>query len=197
MTTSQGRSAQRERTRQAILEGARKLMLEGKTVTVAAAAAERGVSKATSYRYFSDPSVLVAEAILDIGVKTYEEVVGNAQDLRGKLRSICLYFIELSLENEAGFRQFLGAAMTAWTAENPATARGGRRVKMFRRALSEHESGLSAEQIENLVRALSATTGIEAMIALFDVADATPSQARETVAFMADAIFDHAIGRNS
>ncbi len=190
MTKSHDRTAQRERTRQAILEGARQLLFEGKTVTVTAAAAVKGVSKATSYRYFSDASVLVAEAVLDVSVKPYEEVVASAQDLRSKLRAICLYFLDLSLENEAGFRQFLAAAMTEWRAGSTATARGGRRVKMFRQALSEHETGLSKKQCDTLVRALSASTGLEAVIALIDVAGATQKQARETAAFMVDAIVD-------
>ncbi len=162
-------------------------------MTVAGAAAANGVSKATSYRYFSDPSVLVAEAVLDVAVKPYEDIVADAQDLRGKLRAICLYFLDLSIENEAGFRQFLGAAMTEWAAGSAATARGGRRVKMFRRALSEEKNTLSSERRDTLVRALSAATGLEAMIALIDVAGATPEQARETVAFMADAIIDRTL----
>jgi AcrR family transcriptional regulator len=195
MNKSQGRSAQRERTRQAILDGARKLLFEGKTVTVAAAAAENGVSKATSYRYFSDPSVLVAEAVLDVAVKSYEDIVATSHDLRGRLKAICLYYLDLSLENETGFRQFLAAAMTEWTADSPTTARGGRRVKMFRRALSEYDTGLSSEQSDTLVRALSVSTGLEAMIALIDVAGATPKQARETVAFMVDAIVDRTLGK--
>ncbi len=93
-------------------------------------------------------------------------------------------------------RQFLAAAMTEWTAEKPrkATTRGGRRVKMFRRALAEHDTGLTPEQCDTLVRALSAATGLEAMIALLDVAGATPQQARDTVAFMADACIEHMIG---
>lgn len=148
------------------------------------------MSKATSYRYFSDASVLVAEAVLDVSVKPYEAVIADAQDLRSKLNAICLYYLDLSLQNEAGFRQFLAAAMTGWRAGSTATARGGRRIKMFRQALSEHDTGLSSEQSDILVRALSASTGLEAMIALIDVAGATPQQARETTAFMVDAIID-------
>ena len=190
MVKSPNRSAQRDRTRQAIIDGAKKLLKEGKPITVAGAAAVSGVSKATSYRYFSDPSVLIAETAHDVVMKPYEEVVAEVDDLQGKLRLICLYFFDQALENEAGFRQFLAAAMTAWASDRAATTRGGRRIKMFRRALSEHETELTNEQSEKLVRTLSAATGIEAMLALTDVAGATPKQAREAVAFMADAIVD-------
>lgn len=190
MTKSHDRTAQQERTRQAILDGARQLLSEGKTVTVTAAASRNGVSKATSYRYFSDASVLVSEAVIDVSVKPYEAVVADAPDLRGKLKAICLYFLDLSLMNEPGFRQFMAAAMTEWRAGSTATKRGGRRIKMFRQALAEHDTGLSREQCDTLVRALSASTGLEAMIALIDVAGATQQEARETVAFMVDAIVD-------
>ena len=118
----------------------------------------------------------------------------DAQDLREKLKAICLFFFDLALENEVGFRQFLAAAMSEWKEGSPASTRGGRRVKMFRRALMEHNTGLSPKQIDTLVRALSASTGMEALIALTDVAGATPQQARETITFMVDAIVDRLIG---
>ena len=89
MPKTKGRSAQRARTRQAILDGARKLLSDGKPVTVAAAAAETGISKATSYRYFSDADLLVAEAVLDIAVKPYDAVIsggpGPARQAQGDL----------------------------------------------------------------------------------------------------------------
>ncbi|SMY06137.1 TetR/AcrR family transcriptional regulator [Flavimaricola marinus] len=193
MPKIQGRSAQRARTRQAILDGARKLLSEGKTVTVAAAAAENGVSKATSYRYFSDADLLVAEAVLDITTKPYEAVVSGATDLRSKLKAICLYYLDLAFEHEPEFRQFLAASMRAWTAESKGATRGGRRVSMFHRALSEHETGLSDDQRETLVCGLSASTGMEALIALIDVAGATPDQARDVVGFMVEAMLDRAL----
>ena len=190
MPKTKGRSTQRARTRQAILDGARQLLSEGKTVTVAAAAAETGISKATSYRYFSDADLLVAEAVLDIAVKPYDAVISGAPDLRGKLKAICLYFLDLALENEPEFRQFLAASMRAWSADNKMAVRGGRRVSMFHRALSEHETGLSEDQKETLVCGLSVSTGMEALIALIDVAGASPDRARDVVSFMVDAMLD-------
>ena len=82
MKTGPGRTAQKNRTRKAILDGARTLLAEGQQVTVAAAAEKHGISKATAYRYFSDPAVLVAEAGLDISVRSYEEITRDAADLR-------------------------------------------------------------------------------------------------------------------
>ncbi|WP_316013401.1 TetR/AcrR family transcriptional regulator [Roseobacter sp. HKCCA0434] len=192
MTDSPGRTAQRARTRQAILDGARQLLDEGQPVTVAAAAARNGVSKATSYRYFPDSDLLVTEAALHIAVAPYDQIVRDCPDLRGKLQAICLYFLDLALSNEAGFRQFIAATMRSWRPDSTAPPRGARRITMFRQALAEHESDLADEQQDRLVRALCAATGMEAMIAMIDVAAASPDQAREAVRFTVDALLDRA-----
>ena len=63
------RTAQKARTREALLDATRSLIADGIPVTVQRAADEAGISKATAYRYFSDPSLLVAEAGLKVGLE--------------------------------------------------------------------------------------------------------------------------------
>ena len=46
------RANQRRRTRAAVMEGARALLREGQVPSIADAAEEAGVSRATAYRYF-------------------------------------------------------------------------------------------------------------------------------------------------
>ena len=189
-----GRASQKERTRMAILDGARQLLTEGAPVTVAAAAERHGVSKATAYRYFSDPDILVSEAMLDIEVRAYEEVTSGSDDLRGRMKAINLYFLDLALENEVGFRQFLGRTLTVSASGAKGMRRGARRISMYRQALSEDDGGLPAAQQEKLIRALSLATGIEAMTALLDVAGAGPEEAREAVRTVTQAILDRFLG---
>ena len=129
----------------AILDGARQLLAEGAPVTVAAAAERHGVSKATAYRYFSDPGILVSEAMLDIAVKPYEEITRGADDLRGRLLAINLYFLDLAFENEAGFRQFLGRTLTLSATGTNAVRRGARRISMYRQVLAEDDGGPSGK----------------------------------------------------
>ncbi|WP_127557880.1 TetR/AcrR family transcriptional regulator [Nioella ostreopsis] len=191
---TKGRTSQKERTRRAILDGARQLLSEGAPVTVAAAAERHGVSKATAYRYFSDPDILVSEAMLDIEVKSYEDITRNANSLRERLLAINLYFLDLALENEMGFRQFLGRTLTVSASGTDKVRRGARRISMYRQALADDDGGLSRTDQDALVRALAPATGIEAMTALLDVAGAEPEQAREAVSTMTLAILDRLLG---
>lgn len=191
---TKGRTSQKERTRRAILDGARQLLSEGAPVTVAAAAERHGVSKATAYRYFSDPDILVSEAMLDIEVKSYEDITRNANSLRERLLAINLYFLDLALENEMGFRQFLGRTLTVSASGTDNVRRGARRISMYREALADDDGGLSRTDQDALVRALAPATGIEAMTALLDVAGAEPEQAREAVSTMTLAILDRLLG---
>jgi AcrR family transcriptional regulator len=193
---TQERRAQKARTRHALLEGARALLVEGRTVTVAAAAAQAGISKATAYRYFSDPDLLAAEAGLAVKVKPFEDVLGGARSTRDKVRAVSLYFFDLALENEAAFRQFLARSLDAWKVEDrrARNRRGARRVAMFESALADVSEQVGRERIAELVRALTAATGTEAMIALLDVAQADRSEARVTVRDTADALLDRYLG---
>lgn len=178
----------RSRTREAILAGARALMARGEPVTVAAAAAEQGISRATAYRYFSDPQVLASEAGLAVEVLDYASIVEGADGAHARTLAVSLYIFDLSLAHEAAFRQFLARNLDAWLSEGPRDRRGARRVEMFRRALAG--AGLDPAREARLVAALTAATGTEAMIALIDIARVDPDVARETVAEIAAALLD-------
>ena len=188
------RDAQKHRTREAILAGARALVARGEPVTVAAAAAERKISRATAYRYFSDPALLAAEAGLAVEVRDYAEVVGEATGVRERLVAVTLYTFDLAAGHEAEFRRFLArnldASLSSGRPELP--LRGARRVAMLERALEEGgaEVELSAAGRARLVRALSAVTGIEAVIALEDVAGASRAEARDTVEELAGLLIE-------
>lgn len=197
MDRDSGRVAQKERTRKAILDGARTLLGEGKPVTVAAAAEVHSISKATAYRYFSDPALLVAEAGLDVSVASYEEIVEGLRGLRERLRAISLYYFDLAIDHEAGFRQFVGMTLAAWSPDETKhpPRRGARRVVMYERALATGDVGLTRREREMLIRSLSMATGAEAMIALLDVVGVDAAAARETVSEITDAILDRHLGR--
>ena len=178
----------RSRTREAILAGARRLMSRGETVTVAAAAAEEGISRATAYRYFSDPQVLANEAGLAVAVRPYEEVVEECHGAREKTIAVALYIFDLSVENEAAFRQFLARNLDAWLAHGPGDRRGARRVEMFKNALQA--ANLSPDKKTRLINGLTAASGSEAMIALYDIAKADPVAARRSIRDVAEALLD-------
>lgn len=192
MSSPHERHAQKNRTREAILEGARKLLADGRQVTVASSAAEVGVSKATAYRYFKDPHALAAEAGLAVEVAPYAEVVQGAKTLHEKLHAINDYIFEFALTHEIPMRQFLARSLEASLNMPPTAAgrRGARRVAMYKTALKE--SGLSPDDPEMILftRSLATVTGTEAMIVLLDILNLDRDAARETVSVMTDALFE-------
>ncbi|MGB3245473.1 MAG: hypothetical protein WBB25_13135 [Sulfitobacter sp.] len=168
-------------------------------MTVAAAAEKHNISKATAYRYFSDPVLLVAEAGLDISVATYDAIVADIPGVREKLKAISLYFFDLAIDNEAGFRQFVGMTLAAWKpdgTQSPAR-RGARRILMYERAFASEDLVPTEQEQKKLIHALATATGAEAMIALLDVANLDHAAARETVSEIADALLDRYLGREN
>ncbi|MGZ9811147.1 TetR/AcrR family transcriptional regulator [Pseudoroseicyclus sp. H15] len=187
------RQSQKSRTRDVILAAARELAAAGQALSVPAVAEAAGVSRATAYRYFSDPSVLAAEAGLDVAVAPYEQIVAGAEGPRARLMAVSLYMFDLAAEHEAAFRHFLARWLDAWAAGSGPT-RGARRVEMFERALGEDRAGLSTADAAALVRGLTAATGTEALIGLLDVARADRQAARATVEEMAGLLIARYLG---
>ncbi len=183
------REDQKNRTRAALLDAARTLLMRGEALTVTAAAREAGISKASAYRYFSDPALLAAEAGLHLKAAPYEEIVGDAASLRDRLVAISLYFFDLAVANETSFRIYLGLNLQA-SAQSPdgiTPRRGARRIQAFMRAL-DTETNIRPEQARLVAAALGMATGAEAMIALFDVASLSAEEARKVVGETAQAI---------
>lgn len=191
------RRAQKDRTREAILAGARELLLEGKPVTVTAAAARVGVSKATAYRYFRDPAALAAESGLAIRVASLEEILSDAKTLHEQLLAINLYFFDFAMENEPGFRQFLASSVTAALADPPqkAARRGARRIELYKSVLQFHGHDTDDMRAVRFCAALATATGIEAMIALIDIAGLDPKDARTVVEEMTTTLIDNYVNQ--
>lgn len=166
-------------------------MSRGEPVTVSAAAAEHRISRATAYRYFSDPKALALEAGLATLVPPYEAVVAGTTDLRSRLSAITAAMIRLTLENEAAFRQYLSHAMTA---SDGSGSRGARRVGYMRRALSELPHDLSPAKAADLVASLSTVAGVEGLVALTDVAGRDTAAAERLLGEIADAILTRYLG---
>lgn len=83
---STGRSKQKNRTRDALLDGARTLLDDGVTPTVEQAADAAGISRTTAYRYFPNQRALLLAAIptIDRGSQLPENApddVGQRLDL--------------------------------------------------------------------------------------------------------------------
>lgn len=191
MSDTTERTGQKQRTRDAILDGARRLLARGEPVTVAAAAAEHRISRATAYRYFSDPQALTLEAGLATLVPPYEEVIAGTTDLRSRLSSIAAAMIRLTLENETAFRQYLSHAVTA---PDGTRTRGARRVAYMKRALEELPHDLSPAEQGDLVASLSTIAGVEGLVALTDVAGTDTATAARLLGEIIEAVLTRYLG---
>ena len=194
------RHAQKSRTRDALLEAARAISREGGLLTVAAAAERAGISKATAYRYFTDPGTLAHEATLDMIVQTPAQIVGDSADVRQRVHRTALYFRAFPRDNEVMFRQFFARTMDNWISargDRPLT-RGGGRVPAFALALQPVRDLLPPARFDRLVLALaSSATGFEQHIAMTDVCGLTHAEADDLGRDVVDALLDRFLGPQS
>lgn len=184
------RTAQKRRTRSALLESARRLMADGEELTLARVAEDTQISRATVYRYFSEPSTLAAEATLDFAVTPTSELLAGIADVRDRVKKIASYYLEVTRANEQYFRQFLAKTMEVWQKQTDVELRGARRIAAFREALEPVSSKMSATELDDLVMRLSMITGIEQHIVLEDILRADHPTGDRLQAGIVDALLD-------
>jgi AcrR family transcriptional regulator len=172
-----GRVNQKQRTRSAIVDAARRLMDDGTTPTVAQAAELALVSRTTAYRYFPTQESLLLEVALHADVGDIEALVrepiapgGAAEHALHVLR----VFNEHVLDEEVRFRTAMRVYQDMWlgaaaSGEESPLVREGRRQRWFADALAPLREELGDEAWTRLVAALSVFGGMEAMTVLRDV----------------------------
>ena len=195
MDIESGRRHQKYRTRRALLAAARQLIERKEVVTVAAAAAEMNISKATAYRYFSTSESLIREALLDAHWTAPADVIGDAKEVRERVRRVNVYLFEHTRRNEIAHRFFLSKALESWVLDGgkpKAQLRGARRLPMFELALEPLKATMPASQFRNLLLALCGASGIEAYIALKDVCGLDDAKADAISWSIVEAILDKA-----
>lgn len=166
------------------------MMRRGLSPSVSEVAEAAGVSRSTAYRYFPTLAemlrAVVAEALGPILDWDDPATDGNARlaSLYGKA------FPRLA-EHEATFRAAIRQSLEPST-ELPGdkTLGRGHRKALLARAVGD--SGLSPEQSERLVQALSLTFGIEAMIVLKDICGLDDRGARDVAMWGAQAMLQAA-----
>jgi len=188
-----GGTGQKAPTRAALLRAARELLRDGRQVSVTAAAEAAGISKATAYRYYSDPQALVIEAMLDARVKPIEEILGDATEPRERVQRVRRFLFALARDQERAFRQLLASTMALWLSSGDEAGlmlRGRRRLPMYRAALQPVADRLDPEALDHLVDMLAATSGIESFLPLKDICGLDPETADATAEAITDAILD-------
>ncbi len=184
------RTNQINRTREALLLAARNLMSESKEVTLAKVAERAKTSRATVYRYFSDPSVLALEATLDLEVTPTSELLGELDDVRSRVHVVARYYLDFSRIHEAHFRQFLAESLKASLEDGTVKMRGARRVAAFSEALAPAHPLMEPKETEDLAKRLSMTTGMEQLVILEDILRVDEATGYQLQEGLVDALLD-------
>ena len=184
------RTNQKNRTRAALLDAARSLMAEGEEVTLARVAERAQTSRATVYRYFSDPGVMALDATLDMEVMPTSELLDGITDIRQRAHAVARYYLDFSREHEAYFRRFLASSLTASTREGNVKMRGARRLAAFNEALDAVRDRMTPEDYDALCMRLSMTSGMEQFIILEDILRVDRDTGNRLQAGLVDALLD-------
>lgn len=171
------RSAQKRRTRRAILAAAVALMRRGETPTATGVAALAEVSRRTVYHYFPTQERLLTEAAME-GIRAEVEralELADADDVWARLDVLVAEGLRSSVEREVELRTIIRLTMEQRQAETQdgvpreAPLRGGRRVEWIETALAPVRAQLGAARFERLVSALAVLVGIDALLVLRDI----------------------------
>lgn len=177
---SKGRTGQKQKTREKILQAAKDLQGKGLEFNLETVAKMAGISRATIYRYYSNKDILSAEAVLDMRTRTPDQILAeySQSDLETTLLGIQQYYNTLAVNNEKAFRKYLSVILNP---ENPISIRGARRIRTLTKALGDKKHSLSEEDQKRLIYIATLMMGIEAFIVTRDVCQLDEESAEEVL----------------
>ena len=189
----EGRTRQKQRTRQALVAAARALVADGITPTVEDAATAAGVSRTTAYRYFPNQRELVAAAHPEVEARSLLPA-DAPDDVRLRLDTVIDAFTRQIVDNELQQRTMLRLSLEpASGRERDLLLRQGRAIGWIEEALEPLRPRLSDADLRRLVLAIRSAVGIEALVWLTDVAQLSRHDARELMRGSAQALLREAI----
>jgi AcrR family transcriptional regulator len=194
-----GRTEQKSRTRQALVDATRALLSKGATPRVEDAAERARISRTTAYRYFPNQRALLLAAQPQLQPDTLLGA-GAPSDPPGRLDAFMAEFTRYNLQWEPQLRTALRLSLetTASGGERPLLRRG-RAIGWIEDALAPLRHSRPDIDVHRLAVAIRSATGIESLIWLRDIAGQSPDEAAETVRRTARALLDAALedGGNS
>lgn len=185
---SKGRTAQKMRTRKALVDAARALIVSGVTPTVEEAADAASISRTTAYRYFPNQRDLLIAAYPEIEMKS---LMGDPppETAEARLNAVVSEYLRFTIDNEAGLRAALRLSLESHGEHHEKLVlRQGRAVTWLKDALEPLNGQIPEKAVERLVYAIRAASGIEALVWLCDMAGLSRDEAQDIMIWAAQAL---------
>jgi AcrR family transcriptional regulator len=174
-----GRTEQKTRTRNALIAAARELLAEGITPTVVQAAERAAISRTTAFRYFQNQRALVLATYPELEAPSLLGTSAPADPL-ARLETVVDHFTRQVVEHEPELRAQLRLSLEPTSRQPEALPlRQGRGIGWFEDALEPLRDRKTDDELRRLVLAIRATTGIEALVWLTDIAGLSREEAVE------------------
>ena len=188
-----GRTAQKRRTRDALIAAARELVALGVTPTLDQVASRASISRTTAYRYFPNQRALLAAAHPETATRSLlpQDPPG---DPRERLSIVITAFTQLVVQTEVQQRTMLRLSLQPDQIDQRSLPlRQGRGIPWIAEALQPLHGTLSDEQLHQLALAIRSISGIEALVWLTDVAGLDRSRATHLMQWAAQALLHGAV----
>jgi AcrR family transcriptional regulator len=185
------------RTRKALIDAARALIVSGVTPTVEDAADTASISRTTAYRYFPNQHDLLVAAYPEIEMRS---LLGEhpPEAVEARLDAVVSEYLRMTIDNEAVFRAALRFSLDPHEAHREKLLlRQGRVITWLKDALEPLRGRLSEQVVERLVYAIRAAAGIEALVWLCDIAGLTRDEAKGLMMWSARALLQSALAEAS
>jgi AcrR family transcriptional regulator len=190
------RTAQRNRTRAAIVDATMRLVAQGGSPSMAEIADAAQVSRRTVYMYFPTLEQLLIDATLGaLSAKAIDPVVyaSTSNDPVMRIEQLSRVF-----NQHSGETMRLGRALIRLTVEGEEPQAGGprrgyRRVQWIERALEPAREKLNRAEFNRLVSALCVLIGWEPLVVLKDVRALDQKEADEVLTFAVRAVVEKAL----
>jgi AcrR family transcriptional regulator len=188
-------TAVQRRTRRAIVDAAARSLAEGTIPTVAAAAENAEVSRATAYRYFPTQHALLVEAQLQAAVKSPDASSATAiADPAERLAELVRTVNDWAYDNEAQLRLLLRMSLLPDEEGEPSFRRPAKRLEFLDEWFDSIHAPLDDAASSRLRNALALLFGIDPVVTFTDVCHISQAEAQDTLAWAAKAMMRAAFG---
>ncbi len=181
-----GRTAQKQRTRAALVAAAQELVAQGLAPTVEDAAEAAMISRTTAYRYFPSQRALLAAAHPETAIESMLPAGAPADPVQ-RVDLVVKRFTRTIADTEAQQRTMLRLSLETTPAPD-LPLRQGRAIPWLTEALEPARAALGDAALKRLVLAIRSATGIEALVWLTDIGGLSTAEAVKLMRWSATAM---------